>query len=78
MILLKIISPQKEILSQEVNMVELPGLMGRFEILTGHAPLISALGKGLISYRKGDESGSVEIESGFAEVRDNIVTVCIE
>ena len=78
MILLKVISPQSEILSQNVDIVELPGLMGRFEVLTGHAPLISALGKGVIAYRTGAENGSIEIESGFAEVRDNIVTVCIE
>ena len=77
MIQLKIISPQREVLSTEASLIELPGGMGRFEILKDHAPLISSLAAGKIRYVKGGEENEIEIQSGFVEVRDNVVTVCI-
>lgn len=77
MIQLKVISPQREVLSTEASLIELPGGMGRFEILKDHAPLISSLAAGKIRYVKGGEENEIEIQSGFVEVRDNVVTVCI-
>ena len=77
MITLKIISPQREVLSAEVDLVELPGRMGRFEVLKNHAPLISSLDAGVIRYVQGNEEHTIRTEAGFAEVRDNVVTVCI-
>ena len=77
MIQLKVISPQREVLSTEASLIELPGEMGRFEILKDHAPLISSLAAGKIRYVKGGEENEIEIQSGFVEVRDNVVTVCI-
>ena len=76
--LLKIISPVKEILSAEVESVELPGSLGRFEVLPGHAPLISSIEKGQINYKVGGKAAAVPVNSGFAEVKDNVVTVCVE
>lgn len=78
MITLKIISPEREVLSTTTDLVELPGMMGRFEVLTDHAQLISSLTRGSIVYKDGSERRSVEIVGGFVEVRDNTVTVCIE
>ena len=77
MITLKIITPQKELLSAQVSLVELPGAQGRFEVLQNHAPLISSLTAGKIRYVKGGEENEIEIQSGFVEVRNNVVTVCI-
>ena len=77
MIQLRIISPQREVLSTEADLVELPGGMGRFEVLKGHAPLISSLSAGKIRYVKGGEEHEIETQPGFVEVRDNIITVCI-
>jgi len=77
MIQLKIISPQREILSTEAELIELPGEMGRFEILKNHAPLISSLASGKIRYVQGGEEHEIETQPGFVEVRDNVVTVCI-
>ena len=77
MVTLKIISPQKEILSTEADLVELPGSQGRFEVLQGHAPLISSLDAGTVRYLKGGEEHRIECNPGFVEVRDNVVTVCI-
>ena len=76
MLTLKIITPQKELLSATASLVELPGTMGRFEVLPGHAPLISSLVAGTIRYVDQAEH-RIETQPGFVEVRDNVVTVCI-
>ncbi len=78
MITLKVISPVKEVLSKDVDLVELPGSLSRFEVLKDHAPLISSLARGRIRYVADGREESIEIESGFVEVKNNTVTVCIE
>ena len=45
---LEIITPETKIFSGEVEAVQLPGLDGLFQVLKGHAPIISALGKGKV------------------------------
>ena len=64
--------PQKTF---DVSKVFLPGIDGSLEILSGHAPLITALGCGDVRW---DEDGVQHIESGFVEVRDNIIKVVAE
>lgn len=76
---LKIISPEKMLFQGAVLSVILPGTDGEFGILPDHAPLIASLRKGDISYEI--EKGSpeiVNIESGFVEVKKNVVTICVE
>jgi F-type H+-transporting ATPase subunit epsilon len=75
---LEIISPEKIIYKGEVDSVTLPGAMGLFTILNHHAPLISVLKKGALVYKIGDNEKTIEINSGFAEVKQNVVSVCIE
>ncbi len=77
MIRLKIISPQREILSVDTELVELPGTLGRFEVLQNHAPLISSTVAGVVRYVQAGESHEIECQPGFVEVRDNCVTVCV-
>lgn len=77
-IYLEIASPQKQILGRMVGKVVLPGTKGRFTVLSGHAPLISSLSEGDIVYEEGDREETVRIKSGFVEVRDNRVSVCVE
>ena len=76
-ITLRILSPEREVLSAEVDLVELPGSQGRFEVLKDHAPLISSLDAGVIRYVQDGEKHEIESQPGFVEVRDNVVTVCI-
>lgn len=76
--LLKIISPVAELLSKEVDSVELPGEVSRFEVLNNHAPLISSLVKGSIIYKVNGQEESVSINSGFVEISKNTITVCVE
>ncbi|MDR0413773.1 MAG: F0F1 ATP synthase subunit epsilon [Dysgonamonadaceae bacterium] len=75
---LAIISPEKTFYSGKAESVMLPGLKGSFTILERHAPIISGLGKGTLSYRNGGESVAIPIGGGFVEAKNNIVTVCVE
>jgi len=77
---LNIISPEKILFSGEVNLVTLPGTMGSFTILDNHAPIISSLQKGILSYccdADGDEV-ELQIEGGFVEGKQNEVNICID
>jgi F-type H+-transporting ATPase subunit epsilon len=75
---LEIISPEKIIYSGEADSVTLPGAVGLFSILNHHAPIISVLKKGVLVYKIGDSEKTMEINNGFAEVKQNIVSVCVE
>jgi F-type H+-transporting ATPase subunit epsilon len=52
--------------------------MGQFEILTGHAPIISSLGEGHVVYTAPDGKHTIDICGGFVEVQKNNVSLCIE
>ncbi len=72
-----IVSPEKTLFKGNADGVKLPGEMGRFEVLKGHAPLISTLTKGTVEC-VGDTPFEVEISGGFAEVVSDTVSVCVE
>lgn len=79
MLRLKIISPEKRIFDGEVNRVTVPGTLGEFEILVNHAPIISSLESGEVSYEIATgELKQLEIESGFVEVQKNVISLCVE
>lgn len=76
---LEIISPEKKILSRKVYEVTLPGVVGSFQVLKNHAPLITSLEKGEIRFMLDDSSvHAVPIEGGFVEVIDNKVIAIVE
>ena len=75
---LEIITPEQIFFSGEVTSVTLPGTSGLFTIWNHHAPLISSLGNGKISYLVNEKEQELDIDGGFAEVNKNIVTVCLE
>ena len=77
MITLKILSPQGEVLSAAAELVELPGSQGRFEVLRDHAPLVTSLDQGVIRYVEKGTSREIPCPGGFADVRNNVVTVCL-
>ena len=49
-------------------------MLGNFEILTGHAPLISSLKQGIVEY----DGNQLPINGGFVEVQKNVVSLCVE
>ena len=77
-ILLTIHSPERTILERMVSKVSLPGTKGRFMVLRGHAPLISSLEEGRITFVSSEVEESVDIRSGFVEIAFDKVTVCVE
>ena len=78
-ITLKIFTPDGVLYDGEVESVTLPSEKGPFTVLLNHAPIISSLIKGNIEYKVDDESSSrIDVDSGFVEVKNNVVTVCLE
>lgn len=80
---LQILSPEEQIFSGEISKITLPGTAGRFTVLPGHAPLISSLERGLVRFLPTSPSASageisIAVSRGFAEIKENNVTVCIE
>lgn len=76
---LEIISPEKMIFKGSVASVTLPGTSGSFQILENHAPIISSLVKGKLSFvTTENELIELLIEDGFVEMNNNKVTVCVE
>lgn len=80
---LLVLSPEQTLLDMEVSVVDLPGAIGRFTVLRGHDNLISTLNGGIIRYlpmasAADDEKEMLEIDGGFVEVRDNVITVCVD
>lgn len=75
---LKIISAEDILFEGEAKAVHLPGAMGAFTVLPGHASLISTLTPGQIRYTDAaGEEQTTEIEGGVADVDKDIVSVCI-
>lgn len=77
-IFLQVITPETTLLEKQVSKVSLPGTKGRFMILKDHAPLISSLEEGEVTYVSDGEEGRILLVCGFVEVVDNKVTVCAE
>lgn len=73
-----IISPEKRIYSGDVDSITLPGIKGSFTILKNHAPIMSILSKGKLSYMKEEEEIVIEIDGGFIEMKKNTIIVCVE
>ena len=75
---LHILSPEGTLVQAEVSLVTLPGIVSSFTVLKDHAPLVTALVAGDIRYVTGGKEARLPIREGFVEVRDNLVTVCVE
>jgi F-type H+-transporting ATPase subunit epsilon len=75
-----IVTPERQLLRETVTEVTLPGADGQLGVLPGHAPLITELGIGELTYRSksGSQHDPIAIISGFAEVLGERVTVLAE
>jgi F-type H+-transporting ATPase subunit epsilon len=72
---LQIVTPDRLIVQEQVDEVEIPGSEGYFGVLPGHTPLLAALAVGELWYRKGQEKFYLSIAFGFAEVLPDRVTI---
>jgi F-type H+-transporting ATPase subunit epsilon len=75
---LQVVTPERLILSEGVDLLEMPGKDGYLGILPGHAPLITELGVGILTYHKGGETRYLTVMYGFAEVLPDRVIVLAE
>ncbi|MFB0565094.1 MAG: ATP synthase F1 subunit epsilon [Candidatus Aminicenantaceae bacterium] len=75
---LKIVTPKKILVETDALEVTLPGLDGYLGILPGHRPLLTAVGKGTITYRKTAKEEHFSIRGGYAEICPDKVYVFTE
>ncbi|MCP9447380.1 MAG: F0F1 ATP synthase subunit epsilon [Nitrospira sp.] len=76
--LLEVVTPEKLLLSQQVDEVIAPGLEGDFGVLPGHCHFLSMLRIGELRYRVGDQFNHMAVLWGYAEVTPTRVTVMAE
>ena len=72
---LEIVTPDRSVVAEKVDEVEIPGAEGYFGVLPGHTPLLAMLQVGELWYRKGSETVYMSISFGFAEVLPDRVTI---
>jgi F-type H+-transporting ATPase subunit epsilon len=77
-ILLEVVTPEKQLLSQQVDEVIAPGSEGEFGVLPGHCFFLSTLRIGELRYRVGDHTAHMAILWGYVEVTPDRVTVMAE
>jgi F-type H+-transporting ATPase subunit epsilon len=75
---LEIVTPERLVVNEAAEYIEIPGKTGYLGVLPGHAPLITELAVGEISYRNGNQTKRVAVAWGFAEVLQNKVTILAE
>jgi len=76
---LVIVTPERQILKETVSEVTMPGADGYLGVLPGHAPLITELGVGELTYRTtGGQTGLLAVIRGFAEVLPDRVSILAE
>lgn len=74
----EIVTPERLVAQGTAEEIQIPGKNGYLGILPGHAPLLTELGVGEISYRSGHDSGHLAVAWGFAEVLPTKVTILAE
>ncbi len=74
----QILTPNGSLFEGEVTGVQMPGVMGSFEVKANHAPIVSALEKGNVLVRKEDGDMNYTISGGFVEVARNKLTLLAE
>ena len=72
---LELVTPERLLVSEEVDEVIVPGYEGEFGVLPEHTQFLAILSIGVLRYRKGDEVRKVAVGGGFAEVTPDRVVV---
>src|SRR5213593_3043488 len=75
---LTIVTPERAVVHEAVDELQIPGSEGYFGVLPGHAPLFSELKVGEVAYRKGDRWTFLAVAWGFVEVQPNDVRILAE
>lgn len=76
--LLEIVTPERKVYAQEVNMVIVRGIQGELGIMPGHIPLVTPLQIGPLRVKNGNQESVIAVNGGFVEVRKDKVVVLAE
>jgi F-type H+-transporting ATPase subunit epsilon len=74
-IILRVVTPSRLLLDEEVDEVTAPGELGEFGVLPNHIAFLSTLVPGEMSYKQGSSKKSLAVSGGYAEVLENVMTV---
>jgi F-type H+-transporting ATPase subunit epsilon len=77
-LLLEIVTPERQVFSEQVDSVVCPGIEGELGVLPHHAPLLTTLGVGELRIRRGGEEEFFAIAGGFLQIRPDKVVVMAE
>ncbi|MEM1326675.1 MAG: ATP synthase F1 subunit epsilon [Bacteroidota bacterium] len=76
---ISILTADQSIFEGEITSVKVPGVLGEFQILNNHAPIVSALQEGKVTIKKADgEQMNFTIQQGFIEVLNNEVSLLVQ
>jgi F-type H+-transporting ATPase subunit epsilon len=77
-IALEVVTPTGAVVNENVDIVNAPGYGGDFGVLANHAPFLSTIKIGILSYETGKKRESLMISGGFCEVSNNKITFLVE
>ncbi len=77
-LLMDLVTPYRKVLSVEVDEITATGSLGEFGVLPGHAPFLTSLKIGELSYRHGGITDHLALNWGYFEVEDDKVTILVE
>jgi len=75
---LELVTPEKILISQDVESVIAPGSLGEFGVLEGHVPFLSGLVPGELRFTAGGKTERFAVTSGFAEVSEDNVSILVD
>ena len=77
-IALEVVTPSGAVVSEDVDIVNAPGYGGDFGVLANHAPFLSTIKTGILSYETGKKREHLMVSGGFCEVSNNKITFLVE
>ena len=77
-LILKVLTPEGAVFEGAVEAVFLPGTKGRFEVLPGHAPIISSLDAGSVTWRSEGKESEISIKTGALILDKNELKLCVQ
>jgi len=75
---LEVVTPTGPVIKEEVDIVTAPGYGGEFGVLANHAPFLSTIKTGTLSFKKDKQTKYLMISGGFSEVSNNKITFLVE
>ncbi len=75
---LEVVTPSGPVVSDDVDIVTAPGVGGEFGVLANHAPFLSTIKTGTLSFKKDKQAKYLMVSGGFSEVSNNKITFLVE